>query len=119
MDLRHSGTTYIQETLTFLLIENLCFSTYMDSKSPGLSSRVVQYHNASEYKPTHQIKYDKAGIFPIVHLFKKDIPVVSPKPKRVTVRLANPGKHLFNDKKLICNECASLVYLSIFSAHIM
>lgn len=63
----------------------------MDSKSPGLSSRVVQY-NESESRATHQAKYNKPGVFPIVHLFKKDIPVLTPKLKRVTVRVATSGR---------------------------
>lgn len=65
----------------------------MDSKSPGLSGRLVQYNNEVEVqKATHQAKYGRPGVFPIVHLFKKDTPIISPKPRRVTVRMASAGK---------------------------
>lgn len=64
-------------------------STYLDSKSPGYTSRIVQYKNEQQ-NYTHQEKYDGPGLFPIVHLFKKDPPVLSPKSKNVTVRIGTP-----------------------------
>lgn len=56
----------------------------------------MQYHNEKKDErklPTHQAKYGSPGLFPIVHLYKKDKPpLVNPKAKRVTVRIATPGK---------------------------
>lgn len=63
----------------------------MDCKSPGLTSRIVQYNNESndERRPlTHQVKYSSPNSFPIVHFFKPELPVI--KPKKVTVKMANP-----------------------------
>lgn len=62
----------------------------MDSKSPGFSSRIVQYSKEAEHQPTHQAKYGRPGVFPVVHLFKKD-KSSSPKPKTVTLRFAPSG----------------------------
>lgn len=65
----------------------------MDTKSPGLTNRIVQYDNEAKQMlaPTHQAKYGSPGLFPVVHFFKQDIPTISPKPKKVTVKIASPG----------------------------
>lgn len=63
----------------------------MDSKSPGLSSRIVQYNKEAEHRPTHQAKYGRPGVFPVVHLFNKE-KSISPKPKMVTLRFAPSGE---------------------------
>lgn len=76
---------------------NINVSTYEDTKSPGLASRIVQYNEEAERDrehsrpPTHQAKYGSPGLFPVVHLFKKKLPVLEQKPKRVTIRIASPG----------------------------
>nr|XP_022908146.1 uncharacterized protein PB18E9.04c-like [Onthophagus taurus] len=74
---------------------------YTDAKSPGLSSRIVQYSNETRDNQTltHQTRYGSPGIFPVVHFFKKDVPVISPKPKKVMVRLASPDVHWYNKTK--------------------
>lgn len=41
--------------------------------------------------PTHQAKYGTAGLFPVVHFFKKDIPTINPKQRKVMVKIASPG----------------------------
>lgn len=88
-----SGNTnliLICKLLEFIVM-SLLFRTYMDSRSPGLSSRIVQYNREAENRPTHQPKYGRPGVFPIVHLFKKE-QSASPKPKTVTLRFAPSGK---------------------------
>lgn len=69
------------------------FSTYIDTKSPGFAGRLVQYNEESSRKQpnTHQERYGSPGLFPIVHLFKKEIPVISPKIKKGTVQIGSPG----------------------------
>ncbi|KAL3283168.1 hypothetical protein HHI36_006320 [Cryptolaemus montrouzieri] len=71
---------------------NVNVSTYIDTKSPGYAGRLVQYNeeNSRNQQHTHQEKYGSPGLFPIVHLFKKNIPVISPKPKKPTVRIGTP-----------------------------
>lgn len=77
---------------------NVNVSTYEETKSPGLAGRIVQYNEEAERekeqtrKPTHQPKYGSPGLFPIVHLFKKKPPTLEQKPKRVTVKIASPGR---------------------------
>nr|CAH7743593.1 unnamed protein product [Callosobruchus chinensis] len=72
---------------------NVNVSTYEDAKSPGLVSRIVQYNEETEHEKgyhrpaTHQTKYSGAGLFPIVHLFKKDLPTLEP--RKVTVKLSS------------------------------
>lgn len=87
----------------------LNFSTYMDSKSPGLTGRIVQYTNErkEERMPTHQAKYGSPGLFPVVHFFKQSVPVISPKPRRVTVRIATPGEYILN-LGIFCSICSFL-----------
>lgn len=65
----------------------------MDSKSPGLSSRIVQYNRSTEHRPTHQAKYNRPGIFPVVHLFNREKAALR-KPKTVTMRLAPSGEFI-------------------------
>ncbi|KAJ3655479.1 hypothetical protein Zmor_014610 [Zophobas morio] len=51
------------------------FSTKIDCESPGYSSRVVRYNEEQgKPQPSHLCKYDKLGVFPIVHFFKKELP---------------------------------------------
>ncbi|XP_044750718.1 nuclear pore complex protein DDB_G0274915-like [Coccinella septempunctata] len=71
---------------------NVNVSTYIDTKSPGYAGRLVQYNEESSRKQqnTHQEKYGSPGLFPIVHLFKKEVPVISPKLKKGTVRIGTP-----------------------------
>ncbi|KRT83501.1 hypothetical protein AMK59_3150, partial [Oryctes borbonicus] len=47
---------------------NVSLGTYSDTKSPGLTNRIVQYSNEAKQKqtPTHQIKYGSPGLFPVV-----------------------------------------------------
>ncbi|CAH0557350.1 unnamed protein product [Brassicogethes aeneus] len=82
---------------------NVNVSTYMDTKSPGLTSRIVQYEeeqkNQQRSMPTHQKKYNSPGLFPIVHLFKKKPPVLEQKPKTVTVRIASPEYSRHNSQE--------------------
>ncbi|VEN48748.1 unnamed protein product [Callosobruchus maculatus] len=88
---------------------NVNVSTYEDAKSPGLVSRIVQYNEETEQEKehqrpaTHQAKYSGAGLFPIVHLFKKDLPTLEP--RKVTVKLASSDyskthSHEYNQKLL-------------------
>ncbi|KAK9870698.1 hypothetical protein WA026_008270 [Henosepilachna vigintioctopunctata] len=71
---------------------NVNVSTYIDSKSPGYTARLIQYNEESSRNQqlTHQEKYGSPGLFPIVHLFKKDVPIITPKPKQTTVRIGTP-----------------------------
>ncbi|XP_045471572.1 nuclear pore complex protein DDB_G0274915-like [Harmonia axyridis] len=71
---------------------NVNVSTYIDTKSPGLAGRLVQYNEESSQKQqnTHQERYGSPGLFPIVHLFKKSVPVISPKLKKGTIRIGTP-----------------------------
>ncbi|XP_018566328.1 mucin-5AC [Anoplophora glabripennis] len=75
---------------------NVNVSTYEDTKSPGLAGRIVQYNEETERErehsrpPTHQAKYGSPGLFPVVHLFKKKLPTLDQRPKRVTIRIASP-----------------------------
>lgn len=87
---------YVRLTCVLFVNDNgrfcCCFyRTYMDSKSPGLASRIVQYSRDAEHKPTHQAKYGRPGVFPVVHLFNKE-KTTSPKPKTVTLRFAPSGE---------------------------
>ncbi|KAJ8913523.1 hypothetical protein NQ315_017074 [Exocentrus adspersus] len=90
---------------------NVNVSTYEDAKSPGLASRIVQYNEEAERQreyaspPTHQAKYGSPGLFPVVHLFKKKLPTLEQKPRRVTIRIASPDysrhhSHAYNRKLL-------------------
>lgn len=67
----------------------------MDTKSPGLASRIVQYNNelSGEQSSTHQPKYGSPGQFPIVQLYKKELPILARTPRRCTVRIAPPGNN--------------------------
>ncbi|KRT78454.1 hypothetical protein AMK59_8438 [Oryctes borbonicus] len=77
---------------------NVSLGTYSDTKSPGLTNRIVQYSNEAKQKqtPTHQIKYGSPVLFPVVHFFKKDVPTVSPQPRKVTVKIASPDTSWYN-----------------------
>ncbi|KAK9737314.1 hypothetical protein QE152_g10826 [Popillia japonica] len=77
---------------------NVSLGTYSDTKSPGLTNRIVQYNNEAKQKQllTHQPKYGSPGLFPVVHFFKKDVPTASPQPRKVTVRIASPDTSWYN-----------------------
>lgn len=86
----------------------------MDSKSPGFSSRIVQYNKEAEHRSTHQARYGRPGVFPIVHLFNKE-KTTSPKPKTVTLRFAPSGRfssHLFYTVILVSNFSDTLPHYS-------
>ncbi|XP_018319607.1 nuclear pore complex protein DDB_G0274915 isoform X2 [Agrilus planipennis] len=68
---------------------NLNLSTYADSRSYGLASRIVDY-NAREEERDNRSTYKAQRAFPIVRLFKKELPVISAKPNTVTVHIAQP-----------------------------
>lgn len=80
---------------------NINVSTFEDVKSPGLANRIVQYNEEAESEkdqrrhPTHQTKYGSLGLFPVVHLFKKKLPLLEQKRRQVTVRVASPGTAFF------------------------
>lgn len=97
----YSRTNYLKNCTGPLLAStrfNVNISTYEDAKSPGLASRIVQYNEEAErekeYKrpSTHQAKYGSPGVFPVVHLFKKDLPKLEQKPRRNSLHLSTPGK---------------------------
>ncbi|CAH1104676.1 unnamed protein product [Psylliodes chrysocephalus] len=75
---------------------NINVSTFEDVKSPGLANRIVQYNEEAESEKdqrrhaTHQTKYGSLGLFPVVHLFKKKLPLLEQKRRQVTVRVASP-----------------------------
>lgn len=74
-----------------LLGSSVKLSTYVDARSPGLTSRAVQYNEERKrLNPTHQKQYGSPGLFPIVHLFKKEIPQLNLQRKRIPVRIASP-----------------------------
>lgn len=83
-------------------------SLYTNTQSPGLASRIVQYDRAQNGRsPTFNRKFGSPGIFPIVHLYKQSLPVASPKPKRVTVKIAPPDDlSMYNhiDHSIIMSE---------------
>ncbi|CAG9854935.1 unnamed protein product [Phyllotreta striolata] len=75
---------------------SLNVSTFEDVKSPGLASRIVQYNEEAEREKEQrhpsmcQAKYGSLGLFPVVHLFKKKLPILEQRPRHVTVRVASP-----------------------------
>ncbi|GLV38668.1 hypothetical protein CBL_05667 [Carabus blaptoides fortunei] len=77
---------------------NVNLGTYTDTQSPGLASRVVQYHNelSGNQTSTHQAKYGSPGLFPIVQLYKKELPILARSPRRCTVRIAPPDPLSYN-----------------------
>lgn len=83
-------------------------SLYTNTQSPGLASRIVQYDRAQNGRsPTYNRKFGSPGIFPIVHLYKQSLPVASPKPKKVTVKIAPPDDlSMYNhiDHSIIMSE---------------
>lgn len=54
----------------------------------------MQYNNelSGNQTSTHQAKYGSPGQFPIVQLYKKELPILARSPRRCTVRIAPPGK---------------------------
>lgn len=68
-------------------------SMYEETRSSGLARRIVLYNEEKELEkqPTHQEKYSTLGLFPIVHLFKKKVPLLEQSPKRVKIKLSSPG----------------------------
>jgi nuclear pore complex protein Nup121 len=72
-------------------------STFIDSKSPGYSTRVVQYNEEQERSlPIYQGKYDKLGVFPIVHFFKKDLPSLKRRSSHVNVHMRSSELSKYN-----------------------
>ncbi|EFA03254.1 hypothetical protein TcasGA2_TC013188 [Tribolium castaneum] len=70
-----ADTSSLTPTRATSALYNNHLSTKIGSRSPGYTTRVVQYseeHGRS--RPSHQHKYNKLGSFPIVHFFKKELP---------------------------------------------
>ncbi|KAH1024684.1 nuclear pore complex protein DDB_G0274915 [Dendroctonus ponderosae] len=67
-------------------------SMYEETKSCGLAKRIVLYNEEAEEerRVTHQQRYNGLGLFPVVHLFKQQSPVLGPSLKRVKVKLSSP-----------------------------
>ncbi|XP_017776749.1 PREDICTED: nuclear pore complex protein DDB_G0274915-like isoform X2 [Nicrophorus vespilloides] len=83
---------------------NVNLGTYTDVKSPGLATRIVQYNNEQTPElpaPTHQSKYGSPGLFPVVHFFKKGLPVITPKQSKVTMKIATPDSFYYNGNSSI------------------
>ncbi|KAK9870677.1 hypothetical protein WA026_008238 [Henosepilachna vigintioctopunctata] len=66
---------------------NVIVRNYIRSKSRGYTGTLVQYNGESSrvQQLTHQEKYGSPDIFPRIHLFQKDIPIIEP--KQTTLRI--------------------------------